>query len=403
MPGKLVVARPNYNALTAEPKNLAFSSEFELNKIARIMRFTAAGSANHGLPYAPKFFAMREITSSPLKMGWGGVGRVDNTKVWTDIFTHSTNFSYDNWQVANDSASWIILFADNLSEGVYKKDIHGGVVLVGKGDSDYKYKIHSQYDTFKVYKTGRLTVNAGQYDNGAGGGYRITSTTFNHNLGYVPIFGPFVDYEINKDEYIGWNGQYLYQNDSWAVGVTYHIGIFVYEEDSSKWWKCKQTHTSSSSNKPESGANWQDYWDYEIDPSDLWVSGKNYYVGDFVANQYSDWYRCIKTHTSGEGSEPGVGVSWETFWESSYNYHDYNTYLNKLEDIKLVYGGLGLMNSSTFLYYATETQLVLSLVQTQAPDQYPYYEHTPCPAETVYVDYTIFYNKANEELDLLSS
>jgi hypothetical protein len=61
------------------------------------------------------------------------------------------------------------------------------------------------------------------------------------------------------------------------------------------------------------------------------------------------------------------------------------------------------MNSSTFLYYATETQLVLSLVQTQAPDQDPYYEHIPCPAETVYVDYTIFYNKANEELDLLGS
>jgi len=351
MPGKLIGAKTGHNALTTEPKNLAFSSDFELNKIAKIKRFTSQGSVNHGFNYAPKFMSMREITASPLKMGWGNMCEVDDEKIHSYIGTHTTNFSYDNYQSASDSATWAIIFVDNLTEGNFKKEIHGGVILVGNGDSDYDYKIHSKYDTFKVMTTGRLTVNASQYDNGSGGGVKTTTATYNHNLGYVPIFAPFVDYEINKDEYLSWNGQY--NSNSWISGYTYHIGEEVYEDDSGKWYKCKKTHVASASNKPESGAEWTIYWDYYVEP-DM-----------------------------------------------------YNTYFNNLEDMKLIYGGVELYNYSTFLYYATETQLVLSLVQTQAPDmwtedhQYLIYEHQPCPAETVYVDYTIFYNKANEEVNFL--
>ena len=407
MPGKLIGAKTGHNALTTEPKNLAFSSDFELNKIAKIKRFTSQGSTNHGFNYAPKFMSMREISSSPLKMGWGNMCEVDDEKIYSYIGTHTTDFSYDNYQSESDSATWAIIFVDNLTEGNFKKEIHGGVILVGNGDSDYDYKIHSKYDTFKVMTTGRLTVNASQYDNGSAGGVRITSATYNHNLGYVPIFAPFVNYKINKDEYLSWNGQYNTQN-YWTSGYLYHIGEEAYDEDAGKLYRCKKTHIASASNKPESGAEWTTYWDYSIDRNEIWQSGKYYNVGDTVATEWYGWFRCIVAHTSNSTNEPPMGDYWDTYWEYSYNPHDYNTYLNNLEDMKLVYGGVELYNYSTFLYYATETQLVLSLVQTQAPDmwtddhQYLIYEHEPCPAETVYVDYTIFYNKINEEFDLIS-
>ena len=354
MRGKLIASRQGYNALTTEPKNLAFSSEFELNKIAKIKGFTANGSVNHGFNYAPKFLAMKEISNSPLKIGWGGIGSVDNQKIYATIGSHTTNFSWDNPVSADDSGEWVIIFADNLSNGSFKKTIKGPIITVGYGDNDYNYKIHSAYDTFKVFHTGRLTVNAPEFDNGEGGGVQITTATYNHNLGYCPFFGPFVDYEICKEFYYSWNGQYN-SNNTWTAGIIYHIGEDVWLEDTGEWFTCKVTHTASNSNRPTTGAEWTTYW--ELTPEI-----------DF-----------------------------------------YNTYLNKLEDQKVIYGGYAEYNQSYFLYYVTTTQLVLQLVQSQAPDVWlegdpPYleYEHTPCPAETVYVDYTIFYNKINEELDLIS-
>jgi len=354
MRGKLIASRQGYDALTTEPKNLAFSSEFELNKIAKIKGFTANGSVNHGFNYAPKFLAMKEISNSPLKIGWGGIGSVDNQKIYATIGSHKTNFSWDNPASADDSGEWVIIFADNLSNGSFKKTIKGPIITVGYGDNDYNYKIHSAYDTFKVFHTGRLTVNAPEYDNGSGGGVQITTATYNHNLGYCPFFGPFVDYEICKEFYYSWNSQY--NDDTWASGKVYHIGQETCTEDDwNVYYTCKITHTSSSSNRP------------------------------------------------------GTGAEWTTYWQLTPEIDFYNTYLNKLEDQKVVYGGYAEYNQSYFLYYVTTTQLVLQLVQSQAPDVWlegdpPYleYEHQPCPAETVYVDYTIFYNKINEELDLIS-
>ena len=96
MRGKLIASRQGYGALTTEPKNLAFSSEFEQNKIAKIKGFTADGSVNHGFNYAPKFLAMKEISNSPLKIGWGGIGSVDNQKIYATIGSHTTDFSCNN-------------------------------------------------------------------------------------------------------------------------------------------------------------------------------------------------------------------------------------------------------------------------------------------------------------------
>ena len=329
---KITVARPGYDIKGIAPKDLSFSSEYNLNKIARAIRITDNTATAHGLPYTPKIRVMREVTSN--KFGWGGVATVDGTNVTPTKAT-------------GDSATWVYVFVDPLVSGTYKKNMTNKPrLLVGEDTgTDSGYKIHSGYDTFKVAKTGRLTINAPEYDPGASGGTKTTQATVDHGLGYVPMFAPFVDYEIEREAYLSWNGQY--NSELWVSGKTFYTGQDVVNPDTSVWYTCKLTHTANSTNKPETGANWTTYWNVCVEP---------------------DYY---------------------------------DTYVNKLEDLKFIYGGVEAFNLSYIRYYSTSTQLVLELTQDCYPDEPPGYEYTPCPAEKVTVDYTIFYNQANAEFNLL--
>jgi hypothetical protein len=347
MPGvpRIIVARPGYSALTTTGKDLAFSSDYNLGKIARAKKFTSASAAVHGVPYTPKIMSMREVTTN--QFAWGGICSVDGTNVTPVINTHYT--SYTTWATANDVATWAYIFIDPLVTGTYKKDMTGKPALIVGDDvskNDYEQKIHSGYDTFKVHSTGRLTINASEFDPGSGGGAQTLTATVNHGLGYVPMFAPFVPFETEREAYLQWNGQY--NSHTWTLGTTYYTGQdAANEEDYETWYTCKLTHTAAAANKPGSGANWTTYWDLYVAPD------------------------------------------------------SYDTYVNKLEDQKYIYGGAEVFNQSFIKYYANATQLVLELTRSCYPESLPYYEYTPCPAEDVYVDYTIFYNKANEEFSLL--
>ncbi|MFC1924090.1 carbohydrate-binding protein [Chloroflexota bacterium] len=46
----------------------------------------------------------------------------------------------------------------------------------------------------------------------------------------------------------------------------------------------------------------------------VWISATSYSVDDAVENDGSS-YICIQEHTSFAGNEPGVGGSWETYWD----------------------------------------------------------------------------------------
>lgn len=346
MPGpKVRVAKDNVNVITGPLVNMAFDSDYNLNKVARAMRFTSASAAAHGLPYTPKVMSMREVTTG--KFGWGGVYSVDGTNFTPVISTHYSSYGYGTTTPENDTAIWAYIFVDPLVEGTFKKNIKGRpVIIVGSGldKNDYEQKIHSTYDTFKVHSTGTLTINAGAYDPGEGGGVRTLTATVNHGLGYAPMFAPFVPYETEREAYLSWNGQY--NNDTWVDGTTFYTGQDVTNPDTMVMYTCKLTHTAATSNKPATGANWATYWSVYTDP-------------DF-----------------------------------------YNTYVNKLEDQKFIYGGVEVPNFSYIKYYSNSTQLVLELTQDVMPSQ-EWQEYTPMPAETVYVDYTIFYNPAGEEFNLL--
>ena len=341
---RIRASKSNIDASTGSLINMAFDSNYNLNKIARAIKSTSETAVAHGLPYTPKLVSMREITTG--KFGGGGIYEVNATNIIPTINTHIATYGYGTTTYANDVATWSYVLVDPLVSGTYKKDMEGKPKLLVGVDTgtDYDYKIHSGYDTFKVAKTGRLTINAGIYDPGASGGVRTLSATVNHGLGYAPMFAPFVPFETERESYHSWNEQY--NNDTWVDGSTFYTGQDVVNPDTSVWYTCKLTHTANSTNKPETGANWTTYWNVCVEP---------------------DYY---------------------------------DTYVNKLEDQKFLYGGVEAFNLSYIKYYSTSTQLVLELTQDCMPTQ-EWQEYTPMPAEKVYVDYTIFYNPAGEEFNLL--
>lgn len=341
---RIRASKSNIDASTGSLINMAFDSNYNLNKIARAIKSTSETAVAHGLPYTPKLVSMREITTG--KFGGGGIYEVTATNIIPTINTHIATYGYGTTTYANDVATWSYVLVDPLVSGTYKKDMEGKPKLLVGVDTgtDYDYKIHSGYDTFKVAKTGRLTINAGIYDPGASGGVRTLSATVNYGLGYAPMFAPFVPFETERESYHSWNEQY--NNDTWVDGSTFYTGQDVVNPDTSVWYTCKLTHTANSTNKPETGANWTTYWNVYVEP---------------------DYY---------------------------------DTYVNKLEDQKFLYGGVETFNLSYIKYYSTSTQLVLELTQDCMPTQ-EWQEYTPMPAEKVYVDYTIFYNPAGEEFNLL--
>ncbi len=351
MPGpRIRAAKPGVDASTGSLVNMAFDSDYNLNKIARVIKKDSTGTAAHGLPYSPKILTMREPVSG--RFGWFANTKVDPTNITATIGTHAT--SYSPYATAADVANWTYILIDPLSTGSYTKDMTGkACIKVGAGaTTDYDYKLHSGYDTFKVAKTGTLTINAGAYDPGAGGGTSTLTATYDHNLGYAPMFAPFVNYETD---------------------------IYFY-------------HMANEA------------FDTSIINGGVWQASASYKLAEDVMDSGFNWYTCIKTHTSSAADEPGVGANWQTYWEVYEEPDNTNTYVNDIEDTKLnlwVFGDDGYHNYYYIKYYSTSTQLVLEYTRIVTPSDEPLYTYIPEPAGVVSVDYTIFYNEAGSEFNLL--
>lgn len=112
---------------------------------------------------------------------------------------------------------------------------------------------------------------------------------------------------------------------AWASGVSYSAMDLVSNGDAS--YIANEAHTSGSTTEPGVGADWEDEWTLfsaggegpqgppgaGLDWQGPWLTSTPYVVGDGVENDGSS-YICISAHTSGSSSEPGVGGSWETYW-----------------------------------------------------------------------------------------
>ena len=285
---------------------------------------------------------------------------------------------------------------------------------VGVGDHDYQKKGHSYFDSMRVYKTGTLSISkpAVTYHNGDTGLVEITTTSVDHNLGYIPMISPQVDWQISLVIYREWLNQW-YGRGAWIVSKQYVIKEVVTNGGAS--YECIKSNISSSDDEPDDGVNWATYWKL-ISPVS-WADATSYVVGDYInvmtglpAGYYIRFYKCIANHTSGASTKPETGGSWATYWvnvddEFAGIFNEFDISLNDLEDIKYIFGGVFVINDYGVEFYATSTQLILKLIRTT----YDFEGLNPSSGNNlelaptdISVDYTIFSNRADEEFNLLT-
>jgi hypothetical protein len=104
------IARPNIDVKTAEPQNLVYSSKFNTFKIAKIVKFTSAGSSAHGLGYPPAFFVLKEDPTYSGEWIRGDVNPFLNGSY------PLVNVDGTNVNCLSSGTYYVILFTDPLNE-----------------------------------------------------------------------------------------------------------------------------------------------------------------------------------------------------------------------------------------------------------------------------------------------
>jgi hypothetical protein len=351
---KIEVAREGYDIENSEAKDLPFSTDYFLPKIFKVQRSTSTTSSAHGLSFIPRTMFFREITSSPKKVGHvvaglqnATVSSIDGTNINFQKMTNYSDFETTPYSTTTDSASIAMCMLDPLGTPTTEPepvDTDNPVVRAGGtyGDSDYRQSIHTFYDTLKVFNSDILTLSVASWTPSAGDEYNVTTATYSHNLGYIPLFAPFVPYQISLPVYYQW------------------------------------------------------YWAWHKKNS--WTTATEYVIDDYVTDAFgTPTYKCIKMHTSSASTEPGVGASWATYWVSFTSASIPTTLdVNDLEDIKYTYGGASVFDDEVLEVYVTTTQLVVKLHRI-----YGGFGYNNFPARAISMNYTIFYNSLSEEFDLL--
>lgn len=351
---KIEVAREGYDVNKSDAKDLPFSTDYFLPKIFKVQRSTSTTSSAHGLSFIPRTMFFREITSSPKRVGHvatalqdDSVPSIDGTNINFQKMTHYDDFETTPYSTATDSASIAMCMLDPLGTPTTEPEpieIDDPLIRAGGtyGEADYQQSIHTFYDTLKVFNSDTLTLSVSSWTPSAGDEYDVTTATYTHNLGYIPLFAPFVPYQMSLGVYYQWY---------WA------------------WHKR-----------------------YE------WATAKEYVIDDYVTDMYgTPTYTCIKYHTSSASTKPGVGASWSTYWVAGSVVGVPNPLVvNDLEDIKYTYGGASVFDDEILEVYVTTTQLVVKLHR-----RYGGFGYNNFPARTINMNYTVFYNALDEQYNLL--
>ena len=356
-------ARREYDVRSALSRDLSFSTEFFLPKIYRIMRSTTEKSSAHGLDYKPMVFFMREITSSPKRVGhysWVSNYPIISNPSVTDVdVVFKKGKSVPPWDgnynpPVTDAATIAVLCIDPLQRPIdaFNRKADYPVIRVGSEIGDPNKVLDSKYDTLKVFKSGEVTIDIPKWTSTKDSDVDTVTYTIDHNLGYIPFFAPFVPSWTSLTEYYGWLTQW-HNRSSWSSGIEYIPKDHLQEpSNSGNFYECIKRHTSSTSNRPGSGVSWQTYWKLLTD--DLFL--------DPVPEVLD---------------------------------------LNELEDIKIVYGGVMSPKEEIVRLYVTTTKLVVEY------ERYALQMYVPgpitLPKRTIKLSYTIFYNRIDEEFNLLTT
>jgi hypothetical protein len=210
--GILKVAREGYDALTASDVNLSYDSDYASPKIFMNKLATPSSSPyytdfTHNLGYRASFFGMRKLNST----SWCHAMADDDTLL-TNEFMSPFVESYENkFRVRRlidsggspvDTGTAVIGYLDPVEDAdvTYTDDSNRPFLAIAKEGEDAQghpkdMNIDSRFDTFKVYRTGTLTLNATAVTIPTAGTYNTQSTYYTHGLGYVPFFTPLVPYQ----------------------------------------------------------------------------------------------------------------------------------------------------------------------------------------------------------------
>lgn len=342
---KIKVARKRFDARTAENIDMAFNTDLTLPQVAKIIRSTSSESVPHGLNYSPMVMFLREISSSPKQIGHATPSSLGTIGESSSIDSTSIHFEVGG----ADAAIIAVVFANPLEDVPMETIETNGRPIVKVGGRG----LYSPYDTLKVFSSGVLTLDVPEWTASAINPTDTRIATFNHNLGYVPLFAPFVPTQTSLTFFYQWYWQ----------------------------WHNKQ----------------------------YWHASKEYLRDDYVQNPGGTFYVCIKYHTSSTLTEPGSGANWRDYWIPSGDITDLpgapfeipnrDIDLNSLDELKVVYGGVFTFVDETVYVYATASQLVIKYVRTDSG----VWGWSTFPKRKVDLSYTVFYNRVDEDFDLLTS
>lgn len=100
--------------------------------------------------------------------------------------------------------------------------------------------------------------------------------------------------------------------DAWTADVAKVAGDNV--KHSGVLYVCLKDHTTGSASEPGVGADTATYWrSVLVSANTAWVTATAISVND-VRRNGNLLYTCRKSHTSGSASEPGVGEDFRTYW-----------------------------------------------------------------------------------------
>lgn len=341
---KIKVARKNYDTRTASNKDLALNTDLTLLKVASIKRVTSNQSVAHGMGYAPLTIFLRELSSSPKQIGHALSAPLKDSNNSTD----ATNINFQKID-SGDPAIIALTFADSFSGVDIVSPLGSGQPYIRVGGD----RMNTKYDSLKVFSSDVLTLNVPEWTSSAGVTSNTVTATYNHGLGYVPLFAPFVPAQTSLSAFYSWYWQW-HNRSNWATSTEYLFDDYV-QNPGGTFYICTQYHTSSSATEPGTGANWTNYWVLSTD---------------------------IMTFPGAPGEIPNRTLD-----------------LNSLEDYKIVFGGAFAFVDETVYVYATTTQLVIKYVRTDSQA----FGYSTFPARTVNLSYTVFYNRVDEEFNLLGN
>jgi hypothetical protein len=209
--GRLKIARPRFDAKTASPLNLSYDSDYASPKIFWIKSATPEDSPyyedyEHNLGYVPSYFAMRNIDGT----NWCHAMPDDDTqltfeKLFLESFVEVDSSKFRvrrllDHGTPSDIGTTLIAYFDPVEDADVSftpSEIRPHITLAKEGFNaktghPKDMNIDSRFDTFKIFTTGTLTIDAPEVTTTGIGDVDTQTVYFEHDLGYIPFYSPLV-------------------------------------------------------------------------------------------------------------------------------------------------------------------------------------------------------------------